>query len=164
MMIVIAFSKASRVMTSRGLISFSMQFKIAAPARRHSSIFSGSSAGSDELYGDPALYELAFSYRDVASEIDVLEAWYERRVGRPPRRVLEVAAGPGAHALEFARRGAAVTALDASPTMCEHARRGAAREGLAVEVVEADMVSFRIPRRRFELMQLNRDRKGWVDK
>jgi SAM-dependent methyltransferase len=104
------------------------------------------------LYSDPELYELAFSYRDVAAEVDAVEAWYERRAGRRPRRVLEVAAGPGAHALEFARRGATVTALDASPTMCDYARQRALAEAAAIEVVQADMRSFRIPRRRFDLV------------
>ena len=47
----IAFSNASRVITSRGLMSFSMQWRITSPARRHSSSLPGSVAGSDELYG-----------------------------------------------------------------------------------------------------------------
>ena len=47
----IAFSNASRVITSRGLMSFSSSRRIAAPARRHSSSLPGSVAGSDELYG-----------------------------------------------------------------------------------------------------------------
>jgi len=105
----------------------------------------------DDLYADPALYELAFSYRDVGAEVDVLEAWYERRHGSRPRRVLELAAGPAAHAIEFARRGCKVTALDASPTMCAYARRRAADEHVAVDVVEADMVRFHLSRRRFDL-------------
>jgi len=105
----------------------------------------------DDLYADPALYELAFSYRDVGAEVDALEAWYERRRGARPRRVLELAAGPAAHAIEFARRGAKVTALDASPTMGAYARRRAADEHVAVDVVEADMVRFRLPRPRFDL-------------
>ena len=107
---------------------------------------------ASELYADPALYELAFSYRDVAGEVDVLEAWYERRRGGfGPRRVLELAAGPAAHAIEFARRGAKVTALDASPTMCEYARRRADQERVALHVVEADMVRFHLRGRRFDL-------------
>jgi len=104
-----------------------------------------------DLYAHPALYELAFSYRDVAAEVDVLEAWYARRHGTRPRRVLEVAAGPAAHAIEFARRGCKVTVLDASPTMCAYARRRAAAEHVHLDVVQADMVRFRLPRRRFDL-------------
>ena len=44
-----AFSNASRVMTSRGLMSRSSRLRIAAPLRRHSSSLAGSSAGVDEL-------------------------------------------------------------------------------------------------------------------
>ena len=109
------------------------------------------SDANGDLYADPRLYELAFSYRDVRAEVDVIEAWYQRRRRRRPARVLELAAGPSAHAIEFARRGAKVTTLDASPRMCAYARRRAAEEGVALDVVEADMVRFRIPRRRFDL-------------
>jgi SAM-dependent methyltransferase len=106
---------------------------------------------SSELYDDPELYELAFSYREVAAEVDVLYGWYERRNELAPKRILEVAAGPSAHAIEFARRGATVTALDASDIMCAYARRRAREEGVALEPIEADMMRFRIPRRRFDL-------------
>jgi hypothetical protein len=47
--ITMAFSKASRVMMSRGLRSSSSRFRMAAPARKHSSSFSGSIAGVQEL-------------------------------------------------------------------------------------------------------------------
>lgn len=104
------------------------------------------------LYGDPRLYELAFSYRDVAAEVDVLEAWYHRRHGgKGPRRVLELAAGPAAHAIEFARRGGRVTAVDLSPEMCSYARQRANDEGVAVDVVEVDMVPLRMRRGRYDL-------------
>jgi SAM-dependent methyltransferase len=106
----------------------------------------------DGLYDDPALYELAFSYRDVRSEVDVLAAWYKRRHnGSPPGRVLEVAAGPAAHAIEFARRGGKVTTLDASPVMCAYAHRRAEEEGVRLEVVEGDMVAMPLGRKRFDL-------------
>jgi len=108
-------------------------------------------AERSELYDDPELYELAFSYRDVAAEVDVLEAWYQRGRGGRPTRVLELAAGPSAHAIEFARRGAKVSALDGSHAMCAYAQRRGREEGVALDVVEADMVRFRIPRRRFDL-------------
>ena len=106
---------------------------------------------ASSLYGDPALYELAFSYRDVPAEVDVLEAWYERRRGRRARRVLELASGPAAHAIEFGIRGCTVTALDVSPKMCAYAARRAKQEGVDLGVVQDDMVGFRIPRRRFDL-------------
>mmetsp|Transcript_80 Transcript_80/g.178 ORF Transcript_80/g.178 Transcript_80/m.178 type:complete len:206 (-) Transcript_80:693-1310(-) len=49
--VTIAFSNAARVMMSLGLRSSLRRFRIAAPAIRHSSIFRGSSAGMELLYG-----------------------------------------------------------------------------------------------------------------
>ena len=49
MTITIAFSNAARVMTSRGLTSFSISARTTAPARRHSSSLAGSVAGVEEL-------------------------------------------------------------------------------------------------------------------
>jgi hypothetical protein len=48
MMITMAFSNAARVMMSRGLRSISSMCLMALPAMKHSSIFSGSSAGMEE--------------------------------------------------------------------------------------------------------------------
>jgi SAM-dependent methyltransferase len=100
-----------------------------------------------DLYGDPAVYELAFSFRDVAGEVDALEAWYETHRGGRPRTALELAAGPAAHAIELARRGARTTALDLSAAMGRHARRRAREVGVELDVVKADMVSFSLPAR-----------------
>jgi SAM-dependent methyltransferase len=94
-----------------------------------------------ELYRDPLLYEQVFS-RDIVSQVDTLEAWYGAHRDGRPRRVLELAAGPAAHAIEFARRGARGTALDLSAVMCAHARRRAREAGVALDVVRADMVAF----------------------
>ena len=46
--VTMAFSKAARVMMSRGLMSFSSRLRTAAPARSHSWRFRASSAGVDE--------------------------------------------------------------------------------------------------------------------
>lgn len=105
------------------------------------------------IYAEPELYELACAYRDVPTEVDALLRWYRRHAtggaapgaGGAAGSVLELAAGPAEHALEFARRGFAVTALDVSPAMCGWARRKARREGLHLHVVEADMRDFRLP-------------------
>jgi len=118
-------------------------------------------ASDGSLYGDPRLYELAFSYRDIAAEVDVLEAWCQRRQGgKRPRRVLELAAGPAAHAIEFARRATPAMALDSSPAMCAYAARRAKEQGVDLDVVQADMIRFRIPRRRFDLVLAMLDSAG----
>jgi hypothetical protein len=56
--------------------------------------------------------------------------------------VLELACGPADHALEFARRGATVTAFDLEPTMCRRAAERAAAEGLKVDVRQGDMTDY----------------------
>src|SRR5258705_163289 len=62
-------------------------------------------------------YEVAFSYRDVGAEVDQLSAWCSRHSSGAPRAVLELAAGPAAHAVEFARRGTAATASGLTSAM-----------------------------------------------
>ena len=105
------------------------------------------------IYDEPELYELACAYRDVRGEVDALERWYLRHAtpaspeGDVPGSVLELAAGPAEHSLELARRGVRAAALDLSPAMCARARDKARREGLALEVVHADMRDFALPQR-----------------
>jgi SAM-dependent methyltransferase len=97
---------------------------------------------STRVYRAVEAYELAFSYRDIPREVDTLSTWCLRHAGLPPTRVLELAAGPADHALEFVRRGAQVTALDLEPSMCERARDRADAAGLKLRVECADMTDF----------------------
>lgn len=57
----------------------------------------------------------------------------------------DLACGTGTAALELARTGFRVFAVDLSPTMCELARKKARRARLPIEVIEADMRRFRLP-------------------
>ncbi|HWQ53613.1 MAG TPA: class I SAM-dependent methyltransferase [Bryobacteraceae bacterium] len=57
----------------------------------------------------------------------------------------DLACGTGTTALELARTGIRVFAVDLSPTMCELARKKARRARLPVEIIEADMRRFRLP-------------------
>jgi hypothetical protein len=96
-----------------------------------------------ELYGHARYYDLAFSYRDVAAEVDFVLAC-ARRAGTDVRRALEIASGPGAHARELGRRGIATVALDLSAPMVALCDEKAAREQLPVEGVVADMRGFSV--------------------
>jgi SAM-dependent methyltransferase len=106
------------------------------------------------IYDEPELYELACAYRDVPGEVDALLGWFGQhaRLGGPasaagpsrPGSVLELAAGPAEHALEFARRGTDATALDLSAAMCARARDKARQQGVELTVVQADMRDFRL--------------------
>jgi len=94
------------------------------------------------VYGAPALYELAFSYRDFARECAFLRDVYRRRRGRDPRSFLEIAAGPACHALEMAAAGMRAAALDLAPEMAAYATTRAAERGLTLPYLVSDMTSF----------------------
>ncbi len=104
------------------------------------------------MYDRPTIYDVAFGFRDIGAEVDVLLGWYARAGRAPaaagkPAAAVEMAAGPADHAIELARRGVAATAVDLSPAMCGHARWKAARAAVALAVVNADMIDFRLERR-----------------
>ncbi len=112
--------------------------------------------GHEQIYHLARCYDLAFGFRDVGAECDTLTALVARHAQRPLASVLELAAGPARHAREFARRGLAATALDASPAMCGYARHCAQRDAVSVTTLCADMVEFAHPQR-FDLALLAMD-------
>lgn len=59
------------------------------------------------------------------------------------RDVLDLACGPGRHAILLAKEGFQVTGVDLSPFLLEKARLYAAREAADVEWLQADMRDFR---------------------
>jgi SAM-dependent methyltransferase len=63
----------------------------------------------------------------------------------PPATILDLACGPGRHALELARRGFRVTGVDVTAPFLDQARGLAAAEGLRLELVRADMREFERP-------------------
>jgi tellurite methyltransferase len=67
-------------------------------------------------------------------------------------RALDVAGGPGRHALWLARRGLAVTLADVSDVALAQAAAAAAREGLAVETVRADLEAGPLPPGPFDVV------------
>lgn len=71
-------------------------------------------------------------------EVNPLIAAEEPRVQRifsdtPVRTAIDVGSGTGRHAIELAKRGAAVTAVDQSSEMLAVAREKAARQGLVID-------------------------------
>jgi SAM-dependent methyltransferase len=93
------------------------------------------------IYGDPEAYQLAFGYRDFSAEVDAMLSFLHSR-GAEPTRVLELAAGPADHALEFARRAIQATALDLSTEMVEFAAARARSAHVPLNAICADMTEF----------------------
>jgi SAM-dependent methyltransferase len=134
------------------------------------SVSPSSSNKNSSIYSQPALYDLAFGYRDFDEEVAFLRQCHQTAMansglpGSLPRRILEVAAGPGRHALTALQHlgddeeddhdsDAAITTrvdcLDRSPDMAAYAQELSV-ELLAVDEQEAytyhvgDMRDFRI--------------------
>jgi SAM-dependent methyltransferase len=82
-----------------------------------------------------ALYDRELAER-TPKEIDQLEALLAIR---PPLRVLDLPTGQGRHAIELARRGYEVTAVDLSPYMLSIARHRASEAGVRIRLLEGEM-------------------------
>ena len=76
-------------------------------------------------------------------------------LGRPALRILDIGCGQGRDALPLARRGHRVTGVDLSPNGIRDMTTAAAREGLAVEGIVADIVTWR-PEGCFDLLLIDR--------
>ena len=97
------------------------------------------------LYQRARYYDIIFD-RDVSREVEFIQRAFQHYAGRPgPRSVLDLASGPGYHALEFARRGVKAAALDLRPEMLALGAEKAAAEGLQLNWLAADMRTFRLP-------------------
>lgn len=119
--------------------------------RRRPATVSGMIADVSGIYDEPDLYRLACAYRDVPAEAGAILDWCARHwqggSGGQAGSVLELAAGPAEHARELAARGLTAAALDLSGAMCAYASREAEAAGLRLDVYEADMRDFSLPRR-----------------
>lgn len=117
--------------------------------------------GHPRIYQHARCYDVAFGFRDVAAECDTLAELMARHAAPALGAVLELASGPARHAREFARRGAAATALDSAPAMLDYALGCAARDGVPLATACADMGDFRLARR-FDLAVLLMDSASYL--
>jgi len=95
----------------------------------------------NEVYQRARYYDIAFR-RDVTREVDFLFQLYERHAGRPLASMIDIACGPGYHALLFAKRGVRTVGLDLRPEMVDFGRELAAMEGVEIEWMASDMRTF----------------------
>ncbi len=108
----------------------------------------------------------AKAYRGVGME-GPIATWYAKNTGRdlsrftntarriadrvPPRSaILEVAPGPGYLAIELAKRGYTMTALDISASFVAIARRNAAAAGVAIDVRHGNASAMPLPDASFD--------------
>jgi len=95
-----------------------------------------------EIYGNPAYYEIAFSFFDVKKQVDTFMLIVREFSKIKVKRFLDVACGPSLQLREIAKRGYEAVGLDSSPQMLRYLSGKAKEEGLRIEVVRADMSNF----------------------
>ena len=91
-------------------------------------------------------------YEDVFEPLtqSFSSAAIEALAPEPQSRVLDSAAGAGGAALELARRGHRVTAIDASSAMVERTKERASAMGLTIEALAMDGQNLTFPDARFD--------------
>ncbi len=95
-----------------------------------------------EFYSNPKYYDIAFSFRDVAAEVDVFEQAIEQYSRIPVATVLELGCGPAPHLAELARRNYRYIGLDLSSAMLEYAQGRADAANASARFELADMTDF----------------------
>jgi ubiquinone/menaquinone biosynthesis C-methylase UbiE len=98
----------------------------------------------EELYRHARVYDVAFGYRDFAAEVAFLRACHARWGTGATDSFLEVAAGPGVHAIVAAQAGMRAIALDLAPSMMALCERKANAARVEVRAIVGDMRSFTI--------------------
>src|SRR5918993_911286 len=110
---------------------------------------------SYSVYADPAMAE-AFDALRFSGPIGRLVADTQEQViaaflaPLEGRRILDVGTGTGRAAIALARRGAAVTGIDASAEMLQVAARRAAEAGVTVTFVRGDAHGLNVADRSFD--------------
>lgn len=93
-------------------------------------------------YDYPAYYELAFSFRDLSHEADVITETIARYARTEVRDVLNLACGPSPHLPELARRALRFHGLDLNAHMLAHSQRKAHNAGAQASFTRQSMVDF----------------------
>ena len=111
---------------------------------------------NEETYPSPlvAAYERFAKYYDAIYHdlvdyeggCDFLESVFQKFASGRPSSILDMGCGTGSHALGLARRGFAVTGLDASRGQLREARIKARGTGLPVRFLHGDMARFDLGR------------------
>jgi SAM-dependent methyltransferase len=98
----------------------------------------------NEVYENPKYYEIAFSYRNIPDEVDVLERVIKQFSQIPVSTVLDLACGPAPYVEELVRREYHYIGLDRSPAMLEYAQTKAKAINTSARFQLADMTNFEL--------------------
>ncbi len=103
-----------------------------------------------KIYQSPEYYEIAFSFRNLAREVDFFEAAIAKFSKVAVHDVFEMASGTCPYLAEWHQRGYRHFGLDASAEMIRFARRKAAALHADLTLFRGDMSKFRLGARKFD--------------
>jgi SAM-dependent methyltransferase len=98
----------------------------------------------NDVYDHPQYYEIAFSFRDVAAEVDVIDEVIGKFSDIPVSTILDLGCGPAQHLSEFIHRGYQYIGLDLSPAMIAYAQNQATMNNLTAKFKTGNMVDFQL--------------------
>lgn len=98
------------------------------------------------IYDYPQYYEIAFSFRDIPNETRFLKACIDRFSDIKVKWVFEIACGYAPHAADLTAFGFRYLGLDINRNMLDYATYKWQYLEPRPEFIEADMVSFEVPR------------------
>lgn len=96
------------------------------------------------LYQNPRYYEIAFAFRDITKEVNVLEACARTYADISVNTFLEIGCGNSPHMEELLKRGYEYLGIDLSAEMLQFSRDKAEELGLGASLFSEDMVSFKL--------------------
>lgn len=98
-------------------------FRFPTPRSPTTSLPAASTTVGDNVYSQPALYDLAFGYRDYEEEVDFLLTEHHRWAGVPAVSVVELMAGPARHSIIALQREeiSSVVCVDVEKAMSDYA-------------------------------------------
>ncbi|SKA92283.1 Methyltransferase domain-containing protein [Thiothrix eikelboomii] len=95
-------------------------------------------------YDYPRYYELAFAFRDLAHEVDVIQQTIQQFARVDTHTVLTLACGPSPHLLELSARGLQFVGLDINPAMLAYSKAKAQQAGIAAKFYQQSMTAFQL--------------------
>ena len=98
----------------------------------------------DSLYANPFYYEIAFSYRDIPKEVEVMQEVIHRYSLIPVKRVLELGCGNSPHMPELLQLGYSYVGIDLSPEMLQYSQEKAQQLGHSIELHRQNMNDFQL--------------------
>ena len=101
---------------------------------------------TDDVYDHPEIFEIAYSFRDIAAEVASIVAIIQKHSAIPVRRVLEVGCGSAPHLEHVTKRGYHYIGLDNNPKMLAFVRHKSAALPDKPELVQASLTDFQLDR------------------